>query len=98
MSLGLGFGDAVRKRRQIKPPECELRWTGCGDARRNDRRQRRHAADAGFKADRAFAVVGSGRRPWLGNVAMADDGVAAVYCFCRCLGCCLGRRLGRAKT
>src|SRR5215469_3340779 len=90
MSLGLGAGEADRKRGQIKPLERELRRPGCGDGWRNDRRQRSHAADTGFKADRAVALVRAGCWPSLGDVAVANDATSTVNR--------VGRRLGGAKA
>ena len=66
MSVEFRAGDPDDARRQIEPFERELRGAGCGDGRGNDGRQGRHAADAGFEAESAVALVRAGRRRSLG--------------------------------
>ena len=89
MRLGFGTSAADHRRRRIELFERELRRAGRRDGRRHDRRQRSDAADTGFKADRAVAILGSGRcafRP----VTVANDPITAVESF--------DRRLGGAKA
>jgi hypothetical protein len=89
MRLSFGGGKDDHRHRRVKPFERELRRPGRRDRRRHDGRQRSDAADTGFKADRAVAILGSGRcafRP----VTVANDPITAVESF--------DRRLGGAKA
>ena len=60
MGAGFGFGKTDPARRRVEPFERDLRDSGHGDGRRNDGRQRGDAADAGFEANVAVAVVRAG--------------------------------------
>ena len=78
MRVGLGAGHTERQGRQIKALERELGRIACGDGRRNDRRQRRHAADTGFEADRPIVVVRSGRWLSVRDVAVAKNAATST--------------------
>jgi hypothetical protein len=85
MSVEFRAGDPDDARLQIGPRDRGLRDAVGRDGRRNSHRQRGDAADAGFEANIAVAVVGSGPRS-RGKVAVADNATLSIDGLSRALG------------